>query len=159
MNDGFVKCRAVLGRELEALVEAGAAAELVAEAVKRREWADFDGRISAMNEIGARIAGYEEARSALMPGVNGSTGAFYQFVRRFPDEERRVLCDLYRQVRLEAARVRFRAAALASYLSEARALVSGILEAAFPEKRGKIYGKTGAERNANFGGIVLDRRF
>jgi hypothetical protein len=159
MADEFERCEAVLNSELEALVEAGSAQTLVAEAVRRKCWVDFDAFVRTINELGVRLEGFEKERLALMPGVNGSSGGFYDFARRFPDDERQVLCGLYRQVRLEAARVRFSAEALAVYLGEARVLVSGLIEAAFPEKRGKIYGKSGMERGKELGGIVLDRRF
>ncbi|MDR2444917.1 MAG: hypothetical protein LBD44_03145 [Spirochaetaceae bacterium] len=153
----FARCEAVLNAELLALAEAGKVQTLVAEAVKRRDWVDFDASIEAVNQIRARVEELERERLALMPGVNG--GGFYEFAGRFPDNERQILCGLYRQVKLEAARTRFSATALASYLGEARAIVSGLIEAAFPEKRGKIYGRSGMEQNTGFGGIVLDRRF
>ncbi|MDR0663295.1 MAG: hypothetical protein LBF80_04345 [Spirochaetaceae bacterium] len=157
MDDEFTRCEAVLNAELDALVEVGAAQDFVNEAVRGRNWVDFDASIKTINGIASRVAGLEEERTALMRGA-GAHG-FYDFARRFPDEERSILCGLYRQVRLEAARTRFSAEALASYLGEARALVSGLLEAAFPEKRGKIYGRSGMERDAKMGGVVLDRRF
>lgn len=153
----FARCEAVLNAELMALAEAGEVQALVSEAVKRRDWVDFDASIGAINRIGARIEELEKERLALMPGVNG--GNFYQFAGLFPDNERRILCGLYRQVKMEAARARFAAAALASYLGGARSLVSGMIEAAFPEKRGKIYGRSGVERSAKLDGLVLDRRF
>ena len=153
----FARCEAVLNAELMALAEAGEVQTLVSEAVKRRDWVDFDASIGAINRIGARIEELEKERLALMPGVTGS--GFYQFAGRFPDNERRILCGLYRQVKMEAARARFAAAALASYLGGARSLVSGMIEAAFPEKRGKIYGRSGVERSAKLDGLVLDRRF
>ncbi|MDR0683746.1 MAG: hypothetical protein LBF83_01260 [Spirochaetaceae bacterium] len=153
----FARCEAVLNAELMALAEAGEVQALVSEAVKRRDWVDFDASIGVINRIGARVEELEKERLALMPGVTGS--GFYQFAGLFPDNERRILCGLYRQVKMEAARTRFEAEALASYLGEAHAIVSGMIEAAFPEKRGKIYGRSGMEQNAKLGGIVLDRRF
>jgi hypothetical protein len=159
MADEFVKCEAVLKAELEALSRAGAAHELVSEAVKRRDWVDFDACISVINEIGVQMEELECERIARMSGISGEAGGFYDFALRFSEEERRILCGLYREVKIEASRMRFRAAALEAYLGGARALVSGLLEAAYPEKRGKIYGKTGEERSARLGGIVLDRRF
>ncbi|MDR2344052.1 MAG: hypothetical protein LBD86_05925 [Spirochaetaceae bacterium] len=153
----FERCEAVLNAELLALAEAGEVQTLVAEAVKRRDWVDFDASIEAVNQIRTRVEELEGERLALMPGVTWRD--FYGFAGRFPDKERQILCGLYRQIRLETARVSFSAAALASYLGEARAIVSGLIEAAFPEKRGKIYGRSGVEQSAGLGGIVLDRRF
>jgi hypothetical protein len=157
MNDEFARCKAVLSCELEALAEVGAAQALVSEAVQHRNWVDFDASIRAVNELARRVENLEQERTALMQGA-GAHG-FYDFALRFTEDERRILCGLYRQVRLDAASVRFSAEALASYLGEARTVVSGVLEAAFPEKRGKIYGKSGMERAAKIGGVVLDRRF
>jgi hypothetical protein len=157
MNDVFTRCESALSSELEALAEVGAAQTLVSEAVRGRDWVDFDASIKAVNELARRVESLEQERIALMRGAGAYE--FYDFARRFPEDQRRLLCGLYRQVRLEAARVRFSAEALASYLGEARAVISGVLEAAFPEKRGKIYGKSGMERSAKIGGVVLDRRF
>jgi hypothetical protein len=157
MNDEFARCKTVLSYELDALAEVEAAQALVSEAVQHRNWVDFDASIRAVNELARRVETLEQERTALMQdaGVCG----FYEFARRFSEDGRRILCGLYRQVRLEAARTRFSADSLASYLGEARTVVSCLLEAAFPEKRGKIYGKSGVERDAKIGGVVLDRRF
>jgi hypothetical protein len=159
MTDGYGQCRAALNAELLAFAEAGAAQTLVNEAVKRRDWADFDAATGTVRALAERVAELEAERRALMKGADGSMPRFYEYARRFADIEREELCGLYRAVKFEAARLRFSAEALARYLGECRAIVSGLLEAAFPERRGRLYGRSGAERNAGMGGIVLDRRF
>jgi hypothetical protein len=154
--------KAALESELEAVTEAQAAQALVSEAVKRREWIDFNASIETVRALSARIDEIENRRLELTRdggGISGAGLSFYDFVRRFSNDERQILCGLYRQLKFEAARLRFSSEALAAYLGEARLLAAGLLEAAFPEKRGKIYGRSGAERSAKLGGIVLDRRF
>lgn len=157
----YMEYKAALTAELEALTEAGAAQTLVNEAVKKRNWIDFNESIKVIDALRARIETLELERVKLMPEAQGRSPSksFYSFAQRFPEEERRVLCELYRQIKTEAFKLRFSTQALANYIGESRLLVSGMLEAAFPEKRGKIYGRTGTERSAGLGGIVLDRRF
>ncbi|MDR1147295.1 MAG: hypothetical protein LBK66_01545 [Spirochaetaceae bacterium] len=169
MENIYAKYKAVLNSELEAIIEAEAAQLIVSEAVKRRDWIDFNASIEVVNSLISRFAALEQERMALTPEGEAPTEkhdsalnsglSFYAFAQCFPVEERRELCDLYRRMKFEAAKLRFSAAALANYLGESRLLVSGLLAAAFPEKRGKIYGKSGAERSADLGGIVLNRRF
>jgi hypothetical protein len=164
MTDKYMRCKAIFQSGLEALAETTAAQTLVAEAVRRRDWVDFDASIEAMKALSGKVEKLENERLALFQSADGVSGGdkdiyFYNFVQHFPEEQRQVLCGLYRQIKLEAARARFSADALVSYLGEARALVSGLIEAAFPEKRGRIYGKSGMERGKELGGIVLDRRF
>ncbi|MDR1363817.1 MAG: hypothetical protein LBJ35_07210 [Spirochaetaceae bacterium] len=165
METIYAKYKAVLNSELEAIIEAAAAQLLVSEAVKRRDWIDFNTSIETVKALTTRFEALEQQRIALTPlegrpdGKHDSGRNFYAFAQSFPEEERRALCDLYRRMKSEAAKLRFSAEALANYLGESRLLVSGLLGAVFPEKRGKIYGKSGMERNADFGGIVLDRRF
>jgi hypothetical protein len=164
MENIYAKYKMVLNSELEAIIKAEEAQSLVNEAVKRRDWIDFNASIESINSLTARFSALEQERMALMPvgkrdGKRDSGLSFYAFAQNFPDEERRELCDLYRRMRFEAAKLRFSAEALANYLGESRLLVAGLLKAAFPEKRGKIYGRSGAERSADLGGIVLNRRF
>jgi hypothetical protein len=169
MENIYAKYKAVLNSELEAIIEAEGAHSLVSEAVKRRDWIDFNASIEAVNSLSSRFEALEQERMALTPTGEGYAGkhdsalnsgqSFYAFAQCFPDEERRGLCDLYRRMKFEAAKLRFSTEALANYLGESRLLVAGLLTAAFPEKRGKIYGRSGAERSADLGGIVLNRRF
>lgn len=156
----YAKYKAVLDSELEALIEAEAAQSLVNEAVKQRNWIDFNAAIEVVKSLAGRVEALEQKRLALTPeAAGGGKERFYVFARRFSGEEQKTLCELYRSVKFEAAKLRFSAEALSAYLGESRALVSGLLEAVFPEKRGKIYGKSGVERSAGLGGIVLDKRF
>jgi hypothetical protein len=159
MMDEYRQCKAVLNAELEALIEAGTVQALVNEAVTRKNWLDFEASIRMAGQLAARIEELEQERVALMKGVGGTIPRFYEYAMRFANDEREELCGLYRAVKFEAARLRFQVEALAHYLGECKTIVSGLLEAAFPERRGRIYGRSGVERNAGMGGIVLDRRF
>jgi hypothetical protein len=159
MTDEYRRCKAALEAELRALAEAGAAQTLVSEAVKCRRWVDFEAATGTVRALASQVEELERERVALMGEKGGGNLRFYEYAMRFEDGERAELCGLYRAVKAEATRLRFSAEALARYLGECRTMVSGLLEAAFPERRGRIYGRSGAERNAGMGGIVLDRRF
>jgi hypothetical protein len=132
-------------------------------AVVNKKWADFEGFQDSLKAAGDKLTELEAERARLFPaehepGNNGST-AFYTFILRFSSEERDFLSGLYRQLKLLSAKVRYENDALNQYLGETCAVVSLFLEAAFPDRRGKLYSRHGTTRSADMRSMVLDRRF
>jgi hypothetical protein len=158
-------CLTILNQQLEALTKIAAAQTLVRDAVKRKQWIDFNMLIESMNSFSFQIEDLEQQRLAIFEDAadndfavcrRGGAPTFYAFAMRFPDTERNSLTNVYRRLKMETAKVRFTSDALNAYLTDARILVSGMIDEAYPERRGKIYSKKGSLRSADMRSLVIN---
>ncbi|GHV82140.1 hypothetical protein AGMMS49991_06980 [Spirochaetia bacterium] len=179
MKTEYEGCVSVLRREL-ALVETIAAAQLqVRQAVLNREWADFEALMEDMARTGAEFEALEQERMEIFTPFAEQTNAaeaepeidpaaavcnsteninFYALVSRFPPEERKGVTELYRNLKLKTIQIRLENDALTNYLNGARAVVADFLEAAFPDRHGKIYSRQGTRIRADMRSMVLNRQ-
>ena len=152
-------CAAILRREIALLERLAAAQEVVRQAVFGRDWTDLEamlGRLDAYSrEFGAMEA--ERVETFRVLGGRRDGGDFYAVIARLPETERRLLADLHRRLKLDALKVRLANDALTNYLAEARSTVGAFLEAAFPDRRGKLYSRRGTAVPAEMRSLVLDR--
>jgi hypothetical protein len=162
----------VLGRETELLCGIEAAQKQVWDAVIKREWTDFESLISMMDRIGTELAGLEEERQQVihklsdeLTGSSGPAGgeaensSFYRLISTLPEPERKELTDLYRQLKMAGLRVRIANDNLLAYLAEVKTTMSGFIEAAFPDRKGRVYSRSGAVVPADMRSMVLNRSF
>ncbi|MDR0399365.1 MAG: hypothetical protein LBH51_00300 [Treponema sp.] len=169
-------CARILDRETELLNSVEAAQKRVREAVVRREWADFERLQSAMDRIGAELAELEGERKALFgefpppqPGFPGESGGesggpggeggFYRLIAGLSPEEQRDLTGKYRELRMAGLRVRINNDNLLAYTGGIRAAVSAFIESAFPDRKGRVYSRSGAVVPQDMRSMVLNRSF
>ncbi|MDR0550777.1 MAG: hypothetical protein LBG72_02030 [Spirochaetaceae bacterium] len=147
--------------ELEALCGVSAILEQVNSALRDKRWEDYDRFMSAISAIGAKIERIENERGVLMRCKDNENGElrFYTFIADFEYAERCALGDVYRDMKKQVARIRSANNAVHDYLTAQMSLVTGIMEAAFPERRGKIYGRCGKPRNSDMRSMILNRAF
>ncbi|MDR0554361.1 MAG: hypothetical protein LBG76_06145 [Treponema sp.] len=126
---------------------------LVREAVRNREWADFEAFMEDLSSIGEEF----EALDAERARIFGEERGFYALCARFPEGERKNITDLFRRLKGEITKIRLENDALQKYLSEARVMISGFLEILFPERRGRIYSRRGTQINADMRSMVLNQ--
>ncbi|MDR2601859.1 MAG: hypothetical protein LBC53_05350 [Spirochaetaceae bacterium] len=161
----YEKCAGVLKAQLETLRRISLIQQKIKDAALNKKWVDFEGGCRSADECSKRLSDLEKERFFLMEGAKtGNLKSrekfnFYSFTNDFPKEKRAGLNDLRRAVKHEASRVRFTNDALNRYLNSQISLVSGVLEAAFPDRRGVIYGRKGKTRNSDMRSIVLNRSF
>ena len=68
-----------------------------------------------------------------------------------PEPERGELTDLYRRLKLAAMRAKFENASAGDYAAGNRDLLRAVLEELFPEKKHRMYGKSGQDGPAGPG--------
>jgi hypothetical protein len=160
-NQQYTACLRLLRDELKSLHEISALQEKVNTAVRNHKWADYEQLMHTMKALGLKIEKQETARFELMQktGRRGAELQFYAFAARFPVKERYELTRVYRALKLQAGRIRSTNNALHDFLYAQISLVSGILEAAFPDRRGMFYGRYGNTRRADMRSVVLNRVF
>jgi hypothetical protein len=158
--DGYSQ---VLERETELLRGIEAAQRQVWDAVIKREWADFEVLMARINRIGSELAGLEDERLALagelaaVPG--GDRDSFYAVAALLPPGERHGLTARYRELKMAGLRVRIANDTLLTYMTGVKATMSGFIEAAFPDRKGKVYSRSGAVVPQDMRSMVLNHRF
>jgi hypothetical protein len=158
----FGRVSSVLRRETGLLTEIGSLQKKVWETVLNRVWEDFEGLMGALNVLGAEFQVLEQERAGLMAGFGGPARegeSFYRLVSRLPGPEGRELAGLYRNLKSETLRVRISNDSLLDYLGEAKTTVTGFLEAAFPDRKGRVYSRRGALIPADMRSMVLNQSF
>lgn len=83
----------------------------------------------------------------------------YAFASRLPETERKQFTDLYRGLRLRAMKLRAASDSLLLYLNEAKTTVDGFVNAAFPERKSKLYSRRGTQIATDIRCMVLNRVF
>jgi hypothetical protein len=162
----------ILKREIEILGKISSMQELVRNAVVNREWMNFESLLEKMHEQGNEFELLEAERIGLfadfMPEKDhgevsrthkaGET-AFYALISRFPEDKAKELGELYRKLKLETLKTRMANDALLRYLNEGRSMVAAFLEAAFPDRKGRLYSRWGRQIQADMRSMVLNRSF
>ena len=172
----FERCRDILLQEIELVRQIAGLQEQIKEAVISRNWTDFDNHFSVLAEIGDELTALECGREALFSGgpsdeaqagtdpsvsqgENDSKIRFYAFAARFPAEQRDELTAIYRSLKLETLRVQTSGEAIMSFITGARAALSGFFEIVFPDRGGKIYTPHGKPVTHDMRSMVLNRAF
>jgi hypothetical protein len=171
----YDECVHILKQELLMLEQIQALQNQVKNAVRNREWTDFQGHLGSLAAIGDAFEALDHERVQIFTGfarrmgfnyeVEPSVesrrppqgGGFYAFAARLPERERRELSDLYRRIKMRALGVRFANDSLTDYLDETQAVVSGFLEAVFPDRKGKIYSRQGRQVTPDMRSMVLNQ--
>jgi hypothetical protein len=164
-------CAASLREEAALAARIAEIQGLVRAAVIRREWTDFEGHLAELARLGEEFAALDLARQRYFatatgapeaPGVQSGReggGGFYALVSRFPPEARREICALYRQLKLGILKIRLENEALARYLNEGQTTVAAFLDAAFPDRKGRLYSRRGKQVPPDMRSILLNRHF
>ncbi|MDR1099136.1 MAG: hypothetical protein LBL28_01510 [Treponema sp.] len=166
-NEKFLyeQCVRVLGREIEVLKKIGALQNIIWKAVLNREWTDFEAHNQTVNVLGSEFEALEMDREKILSGMNVSCGAgdekkrFYTLVSCFSPEPRNELTGMYRDLKLETMKVRMSNEALVRYLAGAKIMMTGFLEAVFPDRAGRLYTPQGTQAAADMRSVVFNRHF
>ena len=148
-------------RDEIACFEAYVAAERsFSSAIRDRDWIGLQTAMDLIDELMRAIASREAVRAEafeLLRAQSGSEGEnLYRVALRVPEPERSELTDLFRRLKLAAMRARFEAAAAKDYATSNRELLRAVLDELFPEKRGRIYGRTGQAVQPGLDALLLN---
>ncbi|MDR1238659.1 MAG: hypothetical protein LBK27_00945 [Treponema sp.] len=161
----YEQCILILGREIEVLKKIGALQTIIRQAVSGREWTDFEAHNQALNGLGFEFEALEAERVGLLAEMGAAGGQgdekrrFYALVSCFSPELRDELARMYRALKFETMRIRMTNEALVTYLAGAKNMMAGFLEAAFPERAGRLYTHQGTQSAPDMRSVVLNHRF
>ncbi|MDR2493650.1 MAG: hypothetical protein LBD24_00320 [Spirochaetaceae bacterium] len=164
---GDERAACVLRLQAEIMGEIAAMQEAVRDAVVNRRWTDFESLLNGMGRYGERFQELEAERAALfdrffepeppLENRGEARGAgFYGAASRLPEEKRRELSDLYRNLKLITLKVRMANESLAHYIDEARTTVDSFLDAACPARKNRFYSRRGAKVPIDMRSVVVN---
>jgi hypothetical protein len=157
----FHKRLAIFNAQIKILREVFCIQSAVRQAVYEKQWADFEFSNRALAAAKLELEQSETERLELFAPEQGGNSAtrFYRYAAGLPKKERATITDAYRSLKTEAAKLRMASAAFQNYIKEIGGISKSFLDAAFPDRRGNLYGKRGALKTADMRSIVLDRQF
>jgi len=159
---GFVE---IFNLETAALREALRLQKSVQNAVLLKEWKDFESLTADLNSIGLKLQALEAERLALFKEYfadfdnKNSEFFFFKFAGNLPHSERDTLTKLYRTLKNECVKLKLLNKAWTDYLLEIREISEAFLSAVIPERKTKLYGRSGVIKNTEIRNLVLDRQF
>ncbi|GHU22925.1 hypothetical protein FACS1894172_16500 [Spirochaetia bacterium] len=142
----------ILKQEIELVDSIAVLQEKVRAAVITREWTDFESHQSALGAAQEAFETLEEERQKYAPEETH----FYAATAVMDPEERKQLSELYRTLKFKVMGIRLAGDALVTYLDEAKITISAFVDQAFPDRKGKVYGRTGTQVPADMRSLVID---
>jgi hypothetical protein len=171
MQDHYRKFCVVLERELVMTAQIEKAQLLVRDAVRRRDWIDFEAILDSLKGLGVEFEALDLQREKIFENFaalalpvyihyadHEGESRFYALVSRLTSEERSYLTEMYRNLKIKILKIRFQNESLAHYLSQARVLVKDVLDSAFPDRKGSLYTRHGTALDADMRSMVLNRQ-
>ncbi|MDR0562390.1 MAG: hypothetical protein LBG73_06840 [Spirochaetaceae bacterium] len=156
----------ILQLQTEIMEKIAAIQESVRNAVINRQWTDFESLLRTMNRYGDQFQELESQRTALFADLfkheensenrQDQDKSFYTAASRLPEEERRGLTELYRNLKLRTLKVRMANESLVTYLDEAKTTVDSFLDAACPDRKNRFYSRRGVKVPADMRSMVIN---
>lgn len=133
----------------------------VAGAVRARNWPALERALERAAAAAERVSSTEKTRAEAWIAFLYDIGlpdesTVFRASLALPLEFRSTLNDAYRSLRLSAMRARIENDALSGFVGSAAETLREAMEALFPERKCRTYGKTGRTRHAETGAMILD---
>jgi hypothetical protein len=129
-------------------------------AIRARDWTALQTAIGIQDEVARAIAFKEGERAEAFELLRAKTGCdaggMYQVALLVPEPGRSELTDLYRRLKLAAMRAKFENASAGDYAAANRNLLRAVLEELFPEKKHRMYGKSGKAIQPDLDALLLN---
>lgn len=147
-------------REISAFDECVAVQRDFARALEERDWPGLEaamgameGRFSAIREVERER---DEAEIRLREELGAPGSGIPSLLFSIPEPSRSLLADQHRRLRVAAMRVRLENGSIGDYAKASRDLLGEVLVEIFPDKKGKIYGRTGRALEPGHDAILLN---
>ena len=163
-TNGLAEFLAKTAEQTEALDNFVEAQRAVSASVRARDWPGLEVSIKTASAYATLVSsaesGREEAWLELLARLRLPVdSSVFRVSLSIPMEYRGILTDAYRTLRLAAMRARIENEALADFVGTSASTLNEAIEALYPERKGRIYGRTGRTRKNPAGAMILDAAF
>ena len=150
----------IILKEIEVLEKIPPLQKMIRDAVIKREWTDYELLMQSLGEIGIQFEALEAEREAIFKTLSDGEepDSFYAWAAKLPEAEKAEISGLYRKLKMITLQIKISNDTLMEYLREAKSAVAGMLERAYPERRGKMYSPMGTEREADMRSVMVNKR-
>ena len=150
-----------LVRQSELLSEFGRREADLQEAIIERDWQAMDAVIPDLERLGDELEHLERQREAAVSASKQELGldpeqSFPELIAKAEPQERAELASLYSNIQIAVLRVKNQTSGIDAYVRNSVRTANTVLGEIFPERKGTIYSRTGAHRQAHGSAIVLD---
>lgn len=132
------------------------------ECVLVRDWVLLETETSSSEVLVNSFLEQEKIRinilSSLIPEIEGSKD-FYRVTALFPEVERVKINTLFREMKRLLLLSKTENEVFNAYVSNARSVVSGMIETFLPARKNKIYTRRGSLASAKVENLVVNRSF
>jgi hypothetical protein len=151
----------MLLKEIELLEKIPPLQSRIRDAVINREWADYELLMESLGTLGSQFELLDGERVVLFKDLAGGDEpeTFYAYTAKLPGQDRKELGELYRKLKMITLQIKIANDSLMEYLREVKTAIAGVLENAYPDRRGKMYSRQGTEREADMRSVVVNRSF
>ncbi|HUX37713.1 MAG TPA: hypothetical protein VMV44_07385 [Rectinemataceae bacterium] len=158
--DRLADLLSAMEREIAAFDACVAVQKEFSEAVEKRDWPGLETSMGRLDDRFAEIHRVETLRSdaeTLLRNELGAPGTgIPSLLFLVPEPSRSLLSDMHRQLRVAAMRVRLENGSIGDYARANRNLLGEVLRELFPDKKGKIYGRSGRAVEPGHDAILLN---
>jgi hypothetical protein len=168
----YEKCKEILLKQIELIMEATVMQDKIRLAVLNREWEGFDNNISVIYGIEKKLSFLENEREEIFAAfetMNQITSIkaddinvksrFYSIACKLPETQRNELTEIYRSLKMETMKLRIANEDYMSYLAGIRTMIKDFFDIAFPERGGKIYTPQGTHLSHDMSSMMLNQSF
>jgi hypothetical protein len=163
-TNGLAEFLAKAAEQTEALDKFVEAQRAVSAAVRARDWPKLELSIKLAGAYATMVSGAEYGREEAWDKLVAklqlpADSSVFRVSLEIPMEYRSLLTDAYRNLRLAAMRARIENDALSDFVGTSASTLNEAIEALYPERKGKIYGRSGRTRKDQAGAMILDAAF
>lgn len=161
MNATFLaELFAAIEREIGGFEACVAVQKEFEKAIEDRNWLALQAAMASLDDRFSEIGRLEERRSSAEALLRADIGAPGEGIPgllfHVTEPARSQLADLHRRLRVASMRVRLENAAIGDYARTSRELLGEVLRELFPDKKGKIYGRSGRAVEPGHDAILLN---
>lgn len=133
------------------------------ERVKEKQWKELQQVMAGADGVSAAIDSCETERAALFEELKAAVGeggeaGFYQVVYHLPEKDRNRVAERFRSLKMSVIKLRGILWGIDAYVKAVQGTLKDILGEISPARKGTIYARTGAVRNAEAEALVLNKQ-
>ena len=158
---GIAHLKSQLKKQTELLGEFGRKELDLQKAILDRNWPAMDALMPDLERVSSSLEAVERRRHSVVAKLKTSAGLrddapFAELVMSVKPRDRAELTALYRSLQIAVLRVKNHTSGIDSYVRNSVRTANTVLGELFPERKGTIYSRSGAQSPAHGSAMVLD---